>query len=307
MTWPTADRWRAPVGDWPPTWASAWGSDRYGLWADLTVGGAVQKMRWIEPSGPAGFLMDSTQAERDAITKETARNWANGHEREPTRVVLKHGFWFADTPCTQSLWLQVSEGQGNPSMFQQGDEAGLRPVEKVSWSDVQGWFEQLARRVPATAGLATLPNELQWEYACRAGTTTAYWWGDEFDDTKANVNAKGDRDFDGSKGATTPVKRYPPNPWGLHDLHGNVWEWCDDVWRERLGEGGAADPSVRAVRGGSWLDPPGLARSASRGGWPRGYRGRSLGFRFALRSPGQVPGPPRQNTCRPNRTMTLGA
>jgi formylglycine-generating enzyme required for sulfatase activity len=134
------------------------------------------------------------------------------------------------------------------------------------------------------------PTEVQWEYAARAGTRTAYWWGDEFDETKANADSKGDKPDDGSKGATTPVKRYPPNPWGLYDVHGNVWEWCDDVWRDRLdGEGGEADPSQRAVRGGSWFNHPDFARSAYRRRRHRDYRGLNLGFRLSLRSQG--PGP----------------
>lgn len=263
--------WRAPVGDWPPAWASAWGSDRLGLWADLTVNGVTQRLRWIEPSGPEGFAM--------------------GDPDSQLHQVVAPGFWLADTPCTQAFWVQVAEGQNNPSMFQQGAEAGQRPVEQVSWDDVQGWFEQLARHAPETAGLATLPTEVQWEYACRAGTTTAYWWGDEFDVGKANVNVTGDRDWEGSKGATTPVKRYPPNQWGLYDMHGNVLEWCEDIWRDRLDEGGATDPSDRAGRGGSWFSAPALARSAYCFGGARDIRHWFQGFRLSLRSPGQVPGP----------------
>lgn len=268
MTWPAADRWRAPVGDWPPPWSSSWGSDRHGLWADLVVGGVAQRFRWIEPSGPEGFWM--------------------GDPGKQLLKVVDVGFWLADTPCTQAFWVQVVEAQTNPSQFQQGDEAGQRPVEQVSWDDVQQWFGELARRCPATAGLAALPTEVQWEYACRAGTTTAYWWGDEFDPDRANV--QGDLDFDGSKGATTSVKHFPPNPWGLHDMHGNVWEWCEDVWRERLDEVGEAagdvGSSVRAARAGSWFARPVFARSASRG-WGRRVDGhRDQGLRVALRSPG---------------------
>lgn len=291
MTWSATDHWRAPVGNWPPAWASAWGSDRFGLWADLVVNGVTQRLRWIEPSGPAGFLMGSTPAERKAIQHEEAREWADQHEHEPQPIVVEQGFWLADTPCTQAFWVQVADGQNSPSMFQQGTEAGQRPVEQVTWDDVQGWFEQLVRHAPETAGLTALPTEVQWEYACRSGTTTAYWWGDEFNDGKANVDVKGDRDWEGSKGATTPVKRYPPNPWGLYDMHGNVWEWCEDIWCERLDEGGGADPSLRAVRGGSWVDDPGGARSAYRGWRLRTLQNQSQGFRLSLRSPGQVPGP----------------
>lgn len=294
MTWPAADRWRAPIGDWPPAWASSWGSDRWGLWADLVVGGVAQRLRWIEPSGPEGFLMGSTRAEREAISHKDVREWVHKVEHDPRRVEVDPGFWLADTPCTQAFWVQVAEVQTNPSKFQQGDDAGQRPVEQVNWDDVQQWLGHLAQRCPATKGLATLPTEVQWEYACRAGTKTAHWWGDEFDPNLANVDVQGDRDFDGSKGATTSVKRFPRNPWGLHDMHGNVWEWCEDVWRERLDEAGDAAGEVssgRAVRGGSWITLPVRARSAYRIGWLRDYRLQNQGFRVSLRSPSPVPGP----------------
>ena len=295
MTWPATDRWRAPVADWPPPWASSWGGDRHGLWADLVVGSVTQRLRWIEPSGSEGFLMGSTRAEREAIADKDAREWAHKAEHEPRCVVVDAGFWLADTPCTQAFWVQVSEASANPSRFQQGDEAGQRPVEQVSWDDVQQWLGWLERLCPATAGLVALPTEVQWEYACRAGTTTAYWWGDEFDPHRANADLQGDRDWDGSKGATTSVKRFPPNPWGLHDMHGNVWEWCEDVWRERLDEVGAVAvggvSSERAVRGGSWFPHPVGARSAYRLRWLRVNRLRFQGFRVSLRSPSPVPGP----------------
>jgi formylglycine-generating enzyme required for sulfatase activity len=271
MSWPAQDRWRAPVGDWPPAWASAWGSDRFGLWADLVVGAATQRMRWIEPSGPEGFAMGEADAKR--------------------QVVVEAGFWLADTPCTQAFWMAVAGDKSNPSRFQKGPpDAALCPVEQVSWDTVQAWFGHLAVYCPATAGLAVLPTEVQWEYAARAGTRTAYWWGDEFDEAKANTDVKGDRDIDGSKGATTPVKHYPPNPWGLYDVHGNVWEWCDDVWRERLDrDGGEADPSERAVRGGSWIIESVHAHSAFRFGGQRDLALQYLGLRLSLRSP--APGP----------------
>lgn len=286
MTWPAADRWRAPVGDWPPAWASSWGSDRWGLWADLVVGDVAQRLRWIEPSGPDGFWMGSTWGERHAIVHAEVRELADKVEHEPQRVVVESGFWLADTSCTQTFWLQVAEGHANPSQFQQGEEAGRRPVEQVSWDDVQHWMDLLARQCPAVVGLVALPTEVQWEYACRAGTTTAYWWGDEFYPVRAGINVQGDRGLDEVKGAAMPSVNYPPNPWGLHGMHGNVWEWCEDAWLERLDKIGGADPSGRAVRGGSWLLYPGHARSAFRSRRHRGNRRRALSFRLSLRSLG---------------------
>jgi formylglycine-generating enzyme required for sulfatase activity len=289
MSWPEQDRWRAPVGDWPPAWASAWGSDRFGLWADLVVGPATQRMRWIEPTGPEGFWMGSPQSERDAISNDDVREWANGHEDEPRAVVVDTGFWLADTPCTQAFWVAVEADKRNPSMFQKGPDAPQCPVEQVSWDDVQVWLAQLARQCPPTTDHAVLPTEVQWEYAARAGTRTAYWWGDEFDDAMANADSVGDKPGDGSMGATMRVTCYPPNSWGLYDVHGNVWEWCDDAWLDRLEGTGEAEPSRRALRGGSWINGPGNARSAFRSWGHRDSADRLLGFRLSLRSP--APGP----------------
>lgn len=270
MTWPTPDRWRAPISDWPPPWATSWGSDRHGLWADLAINGVAQRLRWIEPSGPEGFLMGDLGGQ--------------------LHKVVDTGFWLADTPCTQAFWVQVAESRINPSWFQEGDEARQLPVENVSWNDVQQWLGRLARLCPATASLIALPTEVQWEYACRAGNTTAYWWGDAFDPKRTNTDVDGDRKLDGSKGSTTPVKHYVPNPWGLFDMHGNVWEWCDDAWRDRLDGVGESKASARAVRGGSWIHHPGNARSAFRSWWLRRDRRPFLSFRVSLRTPGPVPG-----------------
>lgn len=264
--WPAEDAWRAPR-DFPPLWASAWGDDPYGLWADLTVNGATQRMRWIEPSGPEGF-------------------WMGDHRTGRRREVVAAGFWLADTPCTQAFWTAVV-GE-NPSHFKEGAEAPQRPVETVSWDDVQ---KQFIARFAANLDWGTgkdlfLPSEIEWEYAVRAGTRTAYWWGDKWEAPHGNVDVTGKRKLDDKEG-TTPAKRYTPNPWGLYDVHGNVWEWCADVWCPRL-DAPEARPNedVRVVRGGSWLDLPGCARAAYRYWWRRWDAFRGSGFRFALRSPG---------------------
>ncbi|TXH74502.1 MAG: hypothetical protein E6Q88_04190 [Lysobacteraceae bacterium] len=276
-----------PTTERRPAWASASGEDSYGRWADLTVNGVTQRMRWIPPTGPQGFWMGSPQAERDAIQDEDIRKWANESEHVPRRVVVAEGFWLADTPCTQALWEAVADV--NPSHFATGTDAAERPVEQVSWDEV---IEQFINRFAATPewgaeGCVCLPSEVQWEYACRAGTRTAYWWGDGVDADKANFNVTGQRGWGGKEG-TTPVKRYAPNPWGLYDMHGNVWEWCLDAWRERLDAPEARpDESVRVVRGGSWLNLPVHARAACRGWWLRVNASRLLGFRFALRSSSQ--------------------
>jgi sulfatase modifying factor 1 len=276
--WLAEDVWRAPLGDFPPPWASAWGDDVYGLWADLTVNGVTQRMRWIEPSGPEGFWMGAPQAERDAIQDKIAREWANQNEHDPRRESIKNGFWLADTPCTQAFWSAVLGD--NPSYFSDRANALLRPVESVSWDEIVTRFIARFIQTPewGTEGRLCLPTEVEWEYAARAGTITAYWWGDQPDDRHANYGKL--------REGSSPVKDYMPNPWGLFDMHGNVWEWCADSWQPH----GRAPKKVlveelRVVRGGSWIYSPGLARAAYRDGRPSWFTTQTRGFRFALRSP----------------------
>jgi sulfatase modifying factor 1 len=286
LMWPLDQAWRAPVGDFPPSWASAWGDDLFGLWADLTVNGATQRMRWIEPSGPDGFLMGSTQKERNAIRDSDFLNWSDKHESAPTKVLIAQGFWMADTPCTQNFWLAVM-GQ-NPSQFKNQPDAAMRPVEQDNWVEI----EKFVLRFAATpewgcADRLSLPTESQWEYAARAGSSTAYWWGNEVNSAMANWN--------GEQGGTTPVKRYSANPWGLFDMHGNVWECCQSPWTQLLDDRLVRpDPDALAVRGGSWVDEPGLARSAFRFWMPRDGLDHFLGFRFALRTSSHQAAKPQQ-------------
>jgi formylglycine-generating enzyme required for sulfatase activity len=203
-------------------------------------------------------------------------------------VTLSQGFWLAETTVTQALW-QVVMGD-NPSHFK-GDN---RPVEQVSWNDTQAFIGQLRQLHPDLT--VRLPWEAEWEYACRAGTQTPFNFGDEL--TLAKINYRGtweygtDRWGVAAKRATAEVKTYPCNRWGLFEMHGNVWERCEDLWRESLGTQAVCDPwqsqsapgtdALRVVRGGSWGSNGRDVRSAIR------YRNRPdnrndyLGLRLAL-------------------------
>lgn len=275
--WPAEVAHRAPVNDFPPAWASAWGDDRYGLWADLVVGGVTQRMRWIEPTMGDGFWMGSPQKERDAIKDKSLRERANQTESKPHRVVIQHGFWLADTPCTQALWLAVVNEE-NPSYFNEGPEALYRPVEQVpcvgdkEHVGVSGFLQAINMQL--TDPRAELPSQEEWEYACRADTLTAYSWGDAFDPARANVDHKNKNGWNTKEG-TTPVNRYQPNPWGLYDMHGNVWEWTSSQGKK---------PYAGVTRGGSWINRSESARSSTYGEWPINERRRILGFRLLLRS-----------------------
>jgi formylglycine-generating enzyme len=260
----------------PPPWASAWGDDKYGLWSEITVGEVVQRLRWIERGS---FLMGS--AKNESYVDETPQH----------QVTLTEGFWLADTACTQALWLAVMGGE-NPSRF---NDDLQRPVERVSWDDGDGFCKALAGHLPACCE-ALLPLEAQWEYACRADTKTAFSFGDNI--TTAQVNYNGNYRYKDApegeyRGQPEPVKALPANPWGLYQMHGNVWEWCADARRTYSADAatnpsGAMGKEVKefAVRGGSWDFDARIARSAYRNRIGRGYRYVNLGFRFALRSKG---------------------
>jgi sulfatase modifying factor 1 len=246
---------------WAEPWMSREGEDQYGRWADLQASGETQRLRWI---APGRFRMGSPSSEEGRY----------GDEGPQHEVTLTRGFWLADTACTQALWQAVVGS--NASGFK-GDP--LRPVENVSWNDVTGLFLPKLKGLLGGRADVLLPTEAEWEYACRAGTTTAYCFGDRFDPAKVHVQAK----------ETVPVKALAPNPWGLHQMHGNVWEWCADAKRIYAASAvenpdGGQDGVFRVLRGGSWDDVAGRARSAHRFESHRDYRLQGIGFRFALRS-----------------------
>jgi sulfatase modifying factor 1 len=251
-----------------PPWASGAGKDAFGQFAEIEVAKVVQRFRWI---APGRFLMGSPTDEPERLNDEVQ------HE-----VMLSSAFWLADTACTQALWQAVTGAK--PSYFK-GD--ARNPVENVSWNDVQAFLHQLNRRVPGLQ--ARLPSEAEWEYACRAGTTTPFSFGHKV--TPEQVNYNGDFPYaGGEKGRyrekTVPVASLPANPWGLYEMHGNVWEWCAD-WYGDYPTAPQVDPTgpqtggSRVLRGGSWHRFGRYARCALRSRNRPDLRGQSVGFRFA--------------------------
>ena len=192
-------------------------------------------------------------------------------------VTLTDGFYLGKYEVTQAQWMKVMGS--DPSRFKGKD----RPVERVSWKDAVEFCEKLTKsekkagRVPE--GWAyQLPTEAQWEYACRAGTTTAYWWGDSINSSNAN--------YDRNKDGTTPVGKYPPNPWGFYDMHGNVSELCAD-WYDTSPDGvinpeGPASGSERVLRGGAWYEGSLFLRSAVRGSITPTHSTENFGFRVGF-------------------------
>ena len=257
-------------GDWPPgprgfraitqplAQGLSLGADLlHGLYADARFGSVVQRFRWIEPGE---FLMGSPESEPG--------RW--DHEGPQHLVRLTEGFWLADTACTQALWQTVMGD--NPSHFKDDEQ---NPVENMAFNAMEDFLRGVGKQLRGIE--AKLPTEAEWEYASRAGTTTAYNFGDKITPKQANYDAK----------STVPVKRFKPNAWGLYQMHGNVWEWCADDRRtydastQTNPEGAGAE---RVVRGGSWFSVPRWLRSAYRFPWHRGRRLDSQGFRFSLRS-----------------------
>jgi formylglycine-generating enzyme required for sulfatase activity len=201
---------------------------------------------------PGTFLMGSPPTEPERDDDETQH-----------LVTLTKGYWLGDFAVTQAQWRAVMGS--NPSQFK-GDTL---PVDTVSWNDCQEFVKKLSRK---SGKRFVLPTEGQWERACRAGTTTPFHFGETISTEQANYDGN-DTYGKGREGVyremTTPVGRFPANAWGVHDLHGNVLEWCSDVYGP-YASGDAKDPqgsnngTARVLRGGSWLDLPSSCRSAFR-------------------------------------------
>jgi formylglycine-generating enzyme required for sulfatase activity len=228
---------------------------------------------------PAGnFLMGSPKDELDRFDSES-----------PQHLVTVPSFCLGKYPVTQTQYQAVMGT--NPSRFKGGD----RPVERVSWEEAVAFCERLSQ----LAGREyRLPSEAEWEYACRARTTTPFHFGETITTDLANYDGTDDPDGKwsgsygrGSKGnyrkETTPVGTFPPNAFGLYDMHGNVWEWCLDHWHDNY-EGAPTDGSAwlsedkslnRLLRGGSWDYSPRNCRSAVRYLNSPGYRFYIIGFR----------------------------
>jgi formylglycine-generating enzyme required for sulfatase activity len=201
-------------------------------------------------------------------------------EKPAHTVKLSAPFAVAKYEVTQELYEAVM-GK-NPSKWQ----GPRNSVEMVSWADANDFCKKATDELRKAKLLGDdevirLPTEAEWEYACRAGTTTAYSFGDKADDLKDYAWYKAN-----SKGEDPPVGKKKPNAWGLYDMHGYVWEWCADAWHDSYKgapEDGAAwgekDAKERVLRGGSWADDEDSARSGYRGHQPADHRDDKIGFR----------------------------
>ena len=186
-------------------------------------------------------------------------------EKPVHRVKINSPFYLGTYPVTQREWKAVMGD--NPSKFKSDD----LPVEQVSWNQVQEFIEKLNEKEDTDK--YRLPSEAEWEYACRAGTTTRYSFGD--DESKLGDYAWYS---DNLGGETHPVGQKKPNPYGLYDMHGNVWEWVRDSWHGSY-DGAPADGSAWEG-GGGWVNNAWICRSADRNHIGPRSRDRDLGFRL---------------------------
>jgi formylglycine-generating enzyme required for sulfatase activity len=222
--------------------------------------GVVMLMKWC----PAGsFLMGSPEDEEGRSVNENQ-----------VQVTFSQGFWMAQTQVTQAQWQAVMGN--NPSHFR-GENL---PVYSVNWHEAQEFVSKINTSFALPDGMQmTLPTEAQWEYAARAGETGSYSGGviDQVAWYREN-----------SKSRTNPVGIKKPNAWGLHDMHGNVWEWCLDWYESELKGGmnplGSYTAPYRVLRGGSWFVAADYCRAASRIGANPSGRAYCRGFRLARRS-----------------------
>ena len=220
---------------------------------------------------PAGsFIMGSPEDELER----------HGDEGPLRNVRISQGFYLGTYEVTQAQWKAVMGD--NPSVFRNFPDSDKHPVDMISWNDARAFVDKLN-----TLGLGSfrLPTEAEWEYACRAGTDTRYYWGTDSSDWQVHDYAWA---FSLAEGRSHPVGQKEPNAWGLYDMSGNVWEWCQD-WRsgsydpaDTLDPTGAPGGTKKVYRGGSWFNKPSTLRTANRNGHEPDLRFTNAGLRLVM-------------------------
>jgi formylglycine-generating enzyme required for sulfatase activity len=231
---------------------------------------------------PGEFMMGSRDSAAEVARK--VRNAKSGYftpEHPQHRVKITNGFYMGTTEVTQFQYEEIMNN--NPSHFR-GEEY---PVETVSWNDAVEFCKRLSEKEGKTY---RLPTEAEWEYACRAGTTTPFYTGETISTSQANYC--GNYVYgNGTKGIyrkqTMPVGSFSANDFGLYNMHGNVWEWCQDFYEANYYANspitdpqGPSSGTFRVVRGGFWYFSPGFCRSAARAWFTPDKRANTRGFRI---------------------------
>ncbi|MEM8557567.1 MAG: SUMF1/EgtB/PvdO family nonheme iron enzyme [Bacteroidota bacterium] len=251
----------------------------------------VQGVPFVMKALPAGsFLQGCGEADEPCAAEE----WVDHDAGIRQRTMTVDAFYLAETETTWALYQRCIEAGACPDNTADGGDngwgKGTRPVIEVSWDDITTAFLPWLNR--ETGGRYRLPTEAEWAYAARAGTTTRYAWGDEADCSMARYGFMSEDC--GRLDSTAPVKSYPPNAFGLYDMHGNVWEYVADCWQPGYpapshGEAlqvqenpfGGEGCQEYVLRGGSWLNAPHNVRTAARFRHDRTYRESGDGFRLA--------------------------
>lgn len=249
------------------------------------------KLCWCPPGK---FIMGSPRSELERRPAE-----------DQVEVTLTKGFWMAKFEATQGEWKRVM-GKLPGLLTAELPEGDDYPVGNVNFAEAEAFCQKLTELARQTSGLPKewefrLPTEAQWEYACRAGTTTATSYGDKLSSTQANFKGKpyNGAETGPSLGVAAKVGSYPANPWGLHDMHGNIYEWCRDWYHAKLP--GGVDPDLhlafstaelnrtgdksRSRRGGAWTDDGWHLRTAFRLRFEPHRRYDHIGFRIVLVRP----------------------
>ena len=238
---------------------------------------------------PGEFVMGNDKVPSEMYIDETPAR----------KQSIKYGFAVGKYPVTFGEWRSfLEETDPESTMLDLIDEleteAARLPAVAISWHEARAYCKWLRKQTGHNYRLLT---EAEWEYVCRAGTQTQYWWGDQFDPWRANSRnheiylhqMRFPTSYSEARNELhylTPVDRFEPNPWGLYDIHGNVWEWVAEMYndqrtRPHLSAPTAGRESFRSLRGGSWMDPPLSLRSAVRSWADPMARDRNIGFRVA--------------------------
>jgi uncharacterized protein (TIGR02996 family) len=252
-----------------PAWP-AWEQRLHELWAADVPG--CQPAR----SGPLGVEFVLVPPGEFWMGARDGEQWANDNEHPRHRVRLTRGFWMARTPVTRGQWDRLMEAHRKD-----GEEA--LPVDRATYTLAAEFCSLYGGLVGAAC---RLPDEAEWEYACRAGTASSFCSGEGVEALRRVGWCSYDGKWD-SSGGVRPVGQLAPNSWGLFDMHGNVWEWCND-WFGDYSEGAVTAPRVeagvrqRVIRGGSWRGGPWFCRSAERWSLSPDVEMSNNGFRLVL-------------------------
>ena len=238
---------------------------------------AAARRAAIAASAPEMVAVPAGSFQMGCVSGRRCRSW-----EKPVHEVHVPAFALSKHELTFAQWDSCTQHGGCRRIPDEGWGRGDRPAINLTWNDAQAYVSWLSKE---TGDTYRLPSEAEWEYAARAGTQTRYNWGDELGRNRANCDGCGSR-WDDDR--TAPVGAFAANPWGLHDMHGNVAEWVEDCWnadyRDAPSDGSArlsGECDERVWRGGCYIFGPRSLRAASRTGMSPSFRSRYLGFRVA--------------------------